>query len=270
MEKNILETYAEHAAPRDLQQIVSALHVPAVFAHHQMHIHSLEALLEKPLSIKADKVFDDLRGFVDYIGDFKSDNTVIFTGKDKITACFDYHGKDDPRWNRHTATYNLTRSERWKAWLAKNNAWMTQRDFCDFLEGGVNEVVVPTQAEILDLAKNFRATSKMEVVSDIRSGNTLSFTGSTKGGAANKDVEIPEYIEIAVAPYTGLESLNGRLDEADKFGLFQIKTRLAFSLDDTAVRFKYVLVGIENTLDKQAEGLRQVIIKLTGVKTYIG
>ena len=264
MTENILQTYAQNTAPVKLQEVF----VPAIVIAGK--VVELEHLLEKPLSIKDERTFDDLRGFIDYVNDYKGDNTVIFTGKDKITAHFDYHGKDDPRWDNHIAVYSLTHSPRWKAWVAKNNAWMTQRDFCDFLEGGINEVTNPTQAEILDLATNFRATSKMEVVSDVRGGNTLSFTAQTKGMAANKEVEIPEYIEIAVAPYTGLESVNSRLTDAETFGLFGIKTRLAFALDDTAVKFKYVLVGIDIALEKQSEGLRQAIISLTGTKVYIG
>lgn len=264
---NTLETFIENSKPTFLGE---AYEIPAVLVHKDMEIKKLESLLNAPKRISCKFELSDMRGFIDYVNDFKSEGTAIFAGKEKITCIFDYHKKDAPAWGDHVATYNLAINKRWRDWFGKNNTWLSQRDFCDFLESGVNEIVVPTQAEVLDLAKNFRATAKLEVVSDINS-NIISYNKETKGAHARTEVTLPEFIEVAVSPFDGLSAINEKLSKEEQFGLYQLKARLAFSLArETEVHFKYVLLGADRALDETMETLRQAIIKLTNVKVYIG
>ena len=93
-------------------------------------VASLEKYRDNPLGIKTEQEFCDLRGFVDYVNDFKTDTAVCFTGAKEIRTIFDYHGKDQPRWANHQAAFKIQISRRWRIWEEAHNQWMPQKEIC--------------------------------------------------------------------------------------------------------------------------------------------
>lgn len=235
---------------------------------------SLEEFADAPVRIRTERTFDDLRGFVAYVNEYKQDNTVLFAGKERLEAVIDYHAKGAPAWGAHKVTFNLHRSDRWKLWLSNNQKWMEQRDFADFLDTGLNEISEPSASVILDIVKNFRATTKAEVDAEIRGGNSnFTYREEVRGGTTKKtDIEVPEIIMVSLAPFQGLQALNDQIEaEADKIPVYSFKTKIAWRLNEqNKPVFKVQILHVERAIEETLESLRLALVSLTDCKVYIG
>lgn len=270
MSDNILETYIKTEGLSVADQSYEAY-----IAHKDMVVIDNERTLPAPRSIRAEQKFNDVRGFVEYCRDFKSESTVIFASATEAKAIFDYHQKDSPSWCSHTATLSLKKASGWDLWQKNNNQWKKQEDFADFLDRGVSEVIVPTQADLLELVRQFRVTSKMEVDADISAGgSTLNFREETRGKPAKESIEMPEKITVRLLPYEGAERINSYIDDISKHIVhFEMQARLYWrferSTDRGSLQFKYSLLNLDKAEDETLESIRAALSGATGIKTYI-
>lgn len=272
MTDNVIETFLKNGGAGVKK--VEGVDAPAVIIGEGCKIESLERLLAAPLTIKANRKFDDLRGFIGYINDFKTHETAIFAGKERIEVVFDHHSKDAPRWGTHVITFSYQRSARWSIWEKNNNKWMGQKDFADFLDSGLNEVVESEHGGVLSVVKDFRATVKAEAEAEIAPGGGTNFVyrQEIKGGARKTDVLVPEYIGIQVAPFEGIGALNSLIQDAAKqVPTFMFKGKICWRLnDENKPEFKVQLLHFENAVEETLEALRVAMENLTECKVYIG
>ena len=272
--KNILETFLENKV--EFKKLDT--YQPTIIADETKKIIDLEPYLEKPLSIKYTHEFDDIRGFVDYIEKYKTKSTVCFAGRSKLIVYIDFHTKDTPAWARHNITYNINRSSRWSLWERKHNQWLSQRDFSDFLDTGLNEITEPKQSEILNLVKNFRATVNQEVdYEDVSGGTNFKFSKKVKSGNTKKEnVTLPEQLIITLQPFDNLELLNPRIKDKDKkIPAYKLRAKINWRIntnhsDEQAIEFKIQIINFENAVEETLESIRMAISELTGITTYIG
>ncbi|MBX9597136.1 MAG: YfdQ family protein [Burkholderiales bacterium] len=284
-EKNILETFVEHQNDVDTILNVPGTDTPLLILHNgDKQAVDLEKYLNQPLKLRTTKEFRDIRGFIDYVNDFKGEHTVIFAGSEQITAIFDYHKKDDPRWCNHIATFKLSISNRWKIWTGAHNEWMPQKRFADFLDSGLNEIIVsiingkstPSQAEVLSIVKNFRTTQTYEYDSSIDEGSeTIGFKKIIQGGSSKTEkLVLPEYVMIALQPYEDIHVINDRLSEDLQLPAYELKVKLSWMVQTEGERgvlgFKIQILNVENVLNKTLEKIKNAVANLTEVKTYIG
>lgn len=234
----------------------------------------LEKFQPSPIRIKVERKFDDLRGLVGYINDFKKPETVIFAGRERVEVVFDYHQPDSPQWGDHKISFAYQRSARWKIWEQNNNKWMTQKDFADFLDSGLNEVVESQHGGVLSVVKDFRATIKAEAEAEIASGGGTNFVyrQEIKGGSRKTDVLVPDYIGVEVAPFEGFGSLNSLISDTKKqVPIYAFRGKICWRLDDeNKPQFKVQLLHFENAVEQTLESLRTALESLTGCKVYIG
>lgn len=281
-EKNILETFLENQSTGRIltkeEKGCEGFRNAVVILDKSKEAIDLERFQENPSAIRADLKFDDLRGFVDYINDFKGDNTVIFAKRNSITAIFDHHKKDAPKWGKHIATYDIKRSQRWSIWEGAHNKWMDQKSFAEFLDTGLNEITQPTQATILEMVKNFRATVNFEVDSEEGPGGTnFVYRKTTKGGTTKQEkIEVPEYLTITLQPFDNLTVINPQIKDAEKkIPAYELRAKINWRIDisrpeEQAIQFKIQILNFENAVDKTLEAIRVAMKELTEVKTYIG
>lgn len=268
---NVIETFLDNGGAKP--EWIKGLEAPAVIIGEKQRVESVAGYLPAPTRIKEAREFDDLRGYVAYINDFKTDTTAAFASRKRIETVFDYHGKEAPKWGSHKVTFNYRRSSRWDLWEKNNNKWMTQEVFADFLDSGLNEITKPAQSDVLDIVKNFRATVNAEAESSIGQGGTsFSYRQVTKGGSAKKtDVEVPEYFSVQVAPFEGLQNLNSLIADSNKqIPIYEFRAKCNWRLDDNKPEFKIQLLNFETAVDETLESVRVAIKELTGVTTYIG
>lgn len=271
MEKNILESFAER---QDVQPIYTS-DFELYSVHSSQGLQSNEKFMEAPRRIRTDKGFSDIRGFVEYCRDFAQENSVIFADSEKAICHFDYHTNEQPAWDEHKASLKLTKSTGWKLWNQKNNEWMEQEDFADFLDRGVVDVVQPTQADLLQLFKNFRITAKMELDSNVSAaGSTLNFREEVRGGTNIDSIDLPESIVVRLLPYEGADRINNYINEdEDKIVMFDMTARIYWRMsrrgDKARPEFRYSLLNLDKAEDETLESIRAAIRCATEVKTYI-
>lgn len=282
MEKNILETFLENKFEEKILTKTDAgleeLSCPVMVKTPSLEIKSLEGLMNNPAGIKEERNFDDLRGFIDYVNDFKGENTAIFASRTGIEAIFDYHRKDSPKWGKHRAKYAIRASQRWAIWLRAHNVWVSQKEFAEFLDTGLNEIIAPTQAEILSLVQNFRATVSQEVESEeTAAGTSFNYRKITKGGSTKTEsVIIPEFLTIRLQPFDNLEVINSKIeDEKKKIPAYEFRAKINWRLagdpsDSQSIQFKIQILNVEQAIDKTLEIIRSAVSHLTDAKTYIG
>lgn len=274
MSKNVLETHLENT----VSKLPFDTYIPAVIAGELAEIKSLEELGERPLRVRERRSFDDLRGFVAYVNDYKTDATRCFAGKSELRAHFDYHDKDAPAWDAHQAYYQIQPSQRWREWEGAHNRWMSQRDFADFLDSGLNEIVEPAQADVLTLVKNFRATINHDVqLEETPGGSNLQYTRKLKSGSTKQEnIDIPEHVIIEIQPYDNLSVINPMIEDKEKrIPAYKLRAKINWRLDtnhngDNSLEFKVQILNFQRAKEETQECFRNAISELTNVKTYIG
>lgn len=275
-QNNILETFIANQSGFNL--LLGEEHAPEVIlAAENTKLIGLEKFAAAPKRICEEQSFSDLRGFIDYVNDFKGSNTVCFTGTSGIRAYFDYHGKDDPRWNDHIACFGIKKSNRWKIWEDAHNQWMPQKKFADFLDSGLNEIQLPSQSEILNLVKNFRATTSYELDSEATpgGGENLTYRKSTKSGTALKsEIILPEYITLALEPFENISVINSRLPDDLQIPAYQLKAKISWMHqingdESHQVGFKVQILNVENVINETMETIKNAVVELTKIKVYI-
>jgi uncharacterized protein YfdQ (DUF2303 family) len=276
MPENVIQTFLQNGGAK--AQTVSVrpddkAEIPSVIIGAEQKLETLEHILSAPVRIKEKRLFDDLRGYVEYVNTYKGETTAIFASRERIQTVFDYHGKDKPAWGSHAIEFKYRRSTRWDLWEKANNKWFSQRDFADFLDSGLNEITRPAQGDILDIVKNFRATVNAEAESHIGQGGThFEYRQTTKGGSAKKtDIEVPEYFAVQVAPFEGLAALNTLIEDAKKqIPVYEFRAKCNWRLDEYKPEFKIQLLNFEDAVDETLEAVRGALKELTGVTVYIG
>ncbi len=275
MTDNIIETFIQNGGV-SLQKI-EGVAKPAIVIGASQKVHELENLLPQPIRISEKRKFDDLRGFVEYVNQYKTETTAAFASRERIQVVFDYHGKENPKWCDHAIEFHYKRSQRWQLWEKNNNQWKSQEDFADFLDSGLDEIINPSQADVLDIVKNFRATVNAQAESNMGAdGTVFSYRQEIKGGSAKLTaVSIPEFLSVQVAPFDGLNVLNSLIeDEAKKIPTYNFRAKMSWrmrqSADASKPDFKVQLLSFDLAIDETLEAVRAALKELTGVTTYIG
>lgn len=271
---NILETYIANKAEYAKEEING---IPLIVARNDIDVTNFKDLMDSPLRIDANKEFKDLRGFIDYVNDFSLDNSAAFVGSNGVSVIFDYHEKDKAHWCKNRAEFHLRSNSRWAEWSRNNDTWIEQRRFADMLDSGLEEIIEPNQSEIIDLIKNFRATSNQEVVAGEQpGGTTFSYSKEVKGGHKKTDVVLPNEMQICIRPFDGIDVLNDDLAKEDQISYYNLRATLAFRVvesrsDETMnVEFKYKLLGLDKAYDETLETLKKALKeKLKIKKLYV-
>ncbi|MBX9866035.1 MAG: YfdQ family protein [Burkholderiales bacterium] len=276
-EQNILQTFLENVSTHEVVGTDEAGMPTVILSHDSRKLIDLEKFAVAPRRIVTNREFNDLRGFIDYVNDFKNESTVCFAGSKSIKVYFDYHDKENPRWCEHVAVFNIQLSNRWKIWQGANNQWMKQKAFADFCDTGLNEIIDPSQSEILTLVKNFRATVSHVFDSEATrgGGQNLSYRKTTTGGnTTNELIVLPDYITLALQPFENINVINPRLPADKQIPAYQLQAKIAwqanFDGDDAkGLLFKVQILNVENVIDETLETIKNAVVELTKIKVYI-
>ena len=97
--------------------------------------------------------------FVAYVQDkMPADGSMeVLVGQSFARAVFNAAG-----WGDDCADFDFEYTTELREWNAKNACWLSQDDFCDFLEEQQAVIKVPTGVELLDLVANFRQKQQVE------------------------------------------------------------------------------------------------------------
>lgn len=124
-----------------------------------------------------------------------------------FSAVIDAGTGEEAGWRRHIIKLTLTPSDEWKTWTALSGKLITQEQFAEFIEDNARNVVVPSSAELLEVAQSLQVKRGVDFESGTRlSDGNVQFgyretTTATAGTAGS--LTIPATLDLALAPFRG-------------------------------------------------------------------
>ncbi|GGJ81772.1 hypothetical protein GCM10011583_11510 [Streptomyces camponoticapitis] len=177
----------------------------------------------------------DVDSFVAYFEKHGDDDSEVYADVEQrtITAVLDAHSAEGARWGRHRLQLQLRHTPAWLAWTKVDNQLMPQKDFAEFIEDNLLDLVEPSAATMLELAESFEATTSAAFQSSQRLDNgqrRFSYTEEISAKAGHKgDIVIPATLRLGLRPFEGSEpySVNARF----KYSLAKEELKLGVKLD---------------------------------------
>lgn len=178
----------------------------------------------------------------------------------KVVAVLDDHHPEEPGWREWRVDLQLAFTAEWQYWLAQDRKMLSQVDFAEHIEGGLEEIAVPDGADLLEIAQTFQMTSGANFRSSIRLATGQQQFQYDEDGQATAgltgQLAVPTQILLVVAPFFGEQPS-------------RINARLRFRLNSGKLTLGYMLdrpdVIVRDALEKVAETLAE---KFT--HTYVG
>lgn len=231
----------------------------AAVAHEECKLVSLWRFADAPYRKAERVVLDTLEALVDYVQFRGAEGVVVMVGSCCAAAIF-----NAATWGDDCAEFDLEYTREVKDWTRCNEVWMSQEDFCDFLEDQQGVIKEPCGVELLDLVANFRQKSSVEFGRSFRGSDgqvCVSYQEKTTG--ATRDMALPSEFTLHLPIIRG----------AEKMTTYEVKARLKVRIDkDTHnLKLKYSLVRLDvpqrNAVADVAGWLRG---KLEGCRVFEG
>ncbi len=208
-------------------------------------LQDTEDFQDAPRRTRASVKVLTLEMLIAYVNRFKASPTCFVTKDGNVTAILDYDRPDSPSWRHHEVTFAPSVTDAWAAWTSKNGRWMPQTDFADFIEDHVEDVVEPTGADMLELARNLSMKRNVEFQSKVNLTNgdvQFNFTQETSTGSSERGtITAPETFKIGLRPYMGFDG-------------FQMECRLRYRISDEGkLTFAFKILKLEDVKEKAAE-----------------
>lgn len=242
----------EVEAVRDITSAVSPIHKAGnreiAIIPQGYKIEDLEKFYAMPVRVRDKRIFHDVQSFLLYCGDFMDNDKRLFADKNKTTflAIFDYEG-----WGDHTAKYTCPLSDEWARWSQQSGKQTDQRQFAQFIEDNLPDILKPEGAAMLEISRTLEAKKNVNFISNTRlRDGTVDFVFEEKieATAQKGDIKIPEVFVIKIPAFT-----NGEL--------FEINAKLRYRLDAGKLSIWYELERPHKVLDAAFQKVRKEIEK---------
>jgi uncharacterized protein YfdQ (DUF2303 family) len=142
-------------------------------------------------------------------------------------------------WADHRAVLALRHSPNWQHWVGKNNRPLGQVAFAEHIEDGIDDIVSPPGAEMLELAQTFEAKNSVEFKSSqiLASGQRKLLYQETIAARAGSggDITVPSEFELGLCPFEGSP-------------IYRVNVRLRFRINDGTLTLTYVLDRPEDVI----------------------
>lgn len=174
----------------------------------------------------------DAKSFMSYVMQEKSADTRIFATLDpaKFQAVFNDHG-EYPNFKDYRAEFVCNTSREWKTWSEKDRKSMSQLSFAELLEDNLPDIILPSGADMLEVALNFEATktANFRSVQKLRDGSVNFAWVDETAGKDGGTVKVPESFTL-------------RLPVFENGTPYEITARLKYRVSDGKLAIWYELV----------------------------
>jgi uncharacterized protein YfdQ (DUF2303 family) len=228
----------------------------------------LDELREFPVRAKGNVQVSELDSFIRYVKAFGG-KTRIFASIDKesgrasFNAILDYHEAQEgkPGWCEHKLTLSPALSVEWQRWLAANRAHMNQEQFAEFVEDNSGDVVEPSGAQMLEIAKTLEAKTSVEFKSGVRLENgdhQLRYASQTTGRAGgNGELEIPALFALGLVIFDGGPG-------------YKVSAKLRYRITDGRLVLWFDLINPHKVVDAACKEILATIKTETEIEAFIG
>lgn len=153
--------------------------------------------------------FEDVDSFVHYVEDNGGASLYADAAAASIVAVFEDHSDMGPGWADFRAVLTLPPTPEWEAWSRIDGLIeMTGTEFAEHIEDWRHTIAEPATADLIDMARNFRATRKVEFtdeVVDTSGDRSLAYTTETVTAAGGL-LDVPEVFTLVLEPHIGAEA----------------------------------------------------------------
>jgi uncharacterized protein YfdQ (DUF2303 family) len=182
---------------------------PYVVVPDDAKIESLEKLLRNPTRKRGKPQFQELESWVHYVNKHKDEHTMLFVDTRLLAflAVVDHHGKDLAGWSEHVALFTPLKTVEWARWEANNKKKFSQKEFAEFLEENLEQIIKPVGAEVLEVARRLEAQTSVDFTSAVRLDNgnqEFRYEEKTEAKAGEKGaVQVPSVFKLGLALFEG-------------------------------------------------------------------
>lgn len=233
--------------------------VPFLIVQDGQKFTQFPEFLPHPKRTKAKVTAMDVTGFIDYVNLYKLPRTKLFATTVglalSVTAKIDYHeagtDADAPSHCEHNIACPLSFSEEWNRWTAASRVQMSQKEFGEFLEDNLGDIIAPQSDALLAAAMNFSSSRKV----DFRSSQRLSdgLTQFTYAEADNtSQAALPTEITIGIPVF-----VNGTR--------YELKARLKHSIADARLKIWYEIARPDKVIELALKAVLDDITVKTGI-----
>lgn len=188
-----------------------------------------------------DTTVRDADSFLSYFEKHSDLDSEVYADDRRLTviAVLDAHKTDSARWNSHSVTLTLRKTEAWEQWISYDGKLLNQEQFAEFLEDHLPELQRPDAATMLEIAQSIQGATKAEFQSGTRlqSGERqLKYVETVTAKAGQKgELTIPETFVIGLVPFEGSEG-------------YQLTARLRYRINGGPLQLGYKLERPTDTL----------------------
>lgn len=229
------------AATDKVTSVADALVTVVTPPESARHLLDLQELEPTPARTRAALKAHTAESFADLTARFVTSGAHVYVDRpaQKLEAILnDDHPANGPDWRDHRVVLDLRQTPEWVFWTA-NQGLGEQQKFAEVIEDGLEEIVSPSAADMLELAQSFQASisSKFSQQGRLTNG-AVQFTyaediNATAG--ANGTLEIPSEFKIRLAVYYGSAEVD-------------LVARLRYRLKAGALTIGYQLVHPERAV----------------------
>lgn len=153
---------------------------------------------------------DGLLAYIDLQG-VAEQPTIYYSPADfTALAVFNGHDETGPGWGDHRCQLTLQATPEWLAWAGIDRKFLTATEFAEFIEEWRHTISDPPTADLLDMVRSFRATTKVafrQEVVDKSGARALEYVEETAATAGSKgQLEIPDGFGLVLAPFVGADA----------------------------------------------------------------
>ena len=231
----------------------------AVVVHEDCRVASTWQFADVPYRRAGSVVLGTLTDFVGYVKARMSAGTRVFVCRDYARAVFNADS-----WGDDVADFEVAHTVEWSNWMGRHERWMSQSEFCDFLEDNAGVVVAPCGADLLQLVTDFRMLQRVEFGASYRGADGQECVSYTeKNSGVGKDFALPAEFKLHVPVLKGAEAMT----------MYEVVAKLRCRVDKEShkLSLQYRLVRpdvpVDNAVADVAGYLRE---QLPGVEVYVG
>jgi uncharacterized protein YfdQ (DUF2303 family) len=244
-------------APKDLAQVLVRI-TPT--GHETI---DLAKFLPAPRRKAGSVTLHDAASFAAYVNRHKTPATVLYAHREasKVVAVINDHATDVPGWGDHVAVLQIVHTKEWNHWAGKDGKLISQGEFAEHIEQGLEEITEPPAADMLELAQSFEAHSQVQFKSAklLQDGSRQLVYQETVDARAGQsgNITIPREFTLGVAPYEGTDP-------------YKVTARLRYRLQSEHLVLGYQLIRPEQILKAAFADVLAAIQADTGLLPLLG
>lgn len=265
MIENNTEFQAAYEAGMAALKVAEVHGVPVAIIPQGATLKSFEDLLPLPRFKRGIFEFGDIPSLAAYVADHATPSTLVTVSNGGFLACIDGHdrGSDNTKaGNRaHSATLRFHQTPEWIRWTTMQKQKLAQRDFAEWLELAMSDVVEPVGANLVELISDLTAKSSVEFTSGVRVGNSgqekLAYRETNEAATTTGNISVPTRLKLGLAPFKGTQ----------KYGVTAV---LRYRIADRKIQFWFELIDTHLIIEDAIAEMKLRFEKLTSLPVLIG